>query len=141
MMTTDLEKAPPGWTFPDLFRFRDWWRSLAFEDSMKVEEYRDNGTVVVRAELPGIDPEKDVEVTVEDGLLRIHAERTKESKYENATCYHSEFHYGAFDRSIRLPAGATEADVKATYKSGILEVRVPVDKGKAEAQKVPVTAA
>jgi HSP20 family protein len=119
--------------------FGDLWNAFG-EQAMKVEEYREDGAVVVRAELPGIDPEKDVEVTVTDGVLRIHAERSQRTKKEDASHYRSEFSYGAFTRAFRLPAGASEDDVKATYKDGILEVRVPVDQGKAATQRVPVTA-
>ena len=130
------ERVP---TFADRF-FSDLWKPFGFEETMKVEEYREDGTVVVRAELPGIDPDKDVEVTVTDGVLRIHAQRTERTKHEDAKHYRSEFTYGSFGRTFRLPAGATEQDVKATYKDGILEVRVPVDERKASTQKVPVTA-
>ena len=64
--------------------FDEWARMMPFramsfphwhdvEDLIRVEEFRDNGTLVIRADLPGIDPEKDVELTVSDGMLRIHA--------------------------------------------------------------------
>ena len=109
-------------------------------DTIKVEEFVDDGTLVVKAELPGIDPDKDVELTVENGYLTLHAERHEENKEEKGTeRYYSEFKYGSFTRVIPLPTGATEADVKATYSDGILEVRMPVDAARAETYKVPVT--
>lgn len=91
------------------------------EDLIKVDEYRENGTLVVRAELPGIDPDNDVELTVADGMLHIEAERRDEEKTEEI----GELHYGSFSRSLPLPEGVTEADVTASYKDGILEIRVP----------------
>lgn len=93
---------------------------------LRVEEFVDDKTLVVRAELPDIDPEKDVEIVIEDGNLRISAERQAKSEHKNKNSYHSEFTYGSFTRTVKLPPGATEADVKATYKDGVLEIRIPV---------------
>ncbi len=104
----------------------------------RVEEFTEGNQLVVRAELAGIDPEKDVEIHVADHTLRIRAERRQETKSEEQGRYRSEFQYGSFSRSIPLPAGASDQDVKATYKDGILEVRVPVDQGEAAAKKIPV---
>jgi HSP20 family protein len=123
---------------PELFRWPEWTRLATLEDRMRLEEFTDDGTLVIRAEMPGIDPEKDVDISMSDGLLTIRAERREETKTEERNGYHSEFHYGAFSRSMRLPSGASEKDVKATYKDGILEVRVPIDKEQAAAKKVPV---
>lgn len=130
-------EAWPAVTWPSLSR----WFDTAFSggDTMKVEEFREGDALVVRAELPGIDPEKDVDVTVSNGMLRIHGERREETKSEDKGGYRSEFRYGAFTRVLPLPAGAGEADVKATYVDGILEVRVPVDAERAAAKKVQVT--
>jgi HSP20 family protein len=48
------------------------------DDLIRVDEYQDGGSLVIRAEMPGIDPEEDVEVTVSGGMLHIHAERHEE---------------------------------------------------------------
>ena len=100
---------------------------------MRVEEYLDGDTCVIRAELPGIDPDKDVEISVADGVLHLRAEREEHTEERRPEGYRSEFHYGSLARSIRLPEGATEADVSATYKDGILEIRVPAPKEAATA--------
>jgi HSP20 family protein len=107
-------------------------------DLLKVEEFTEGDEVVVRAEMPGIDPDKDVHITVSDHTLRLRAERRQESKTEENGGYRSEFHYGSFTRTVALPLGASDQDVKATYKDGILEVRIPVDRTEAEAKKVPI---
>jgi HSP20 family protein len=121
-----------------LFGWPETW-STGFQESLpKVEEYEDEGVMVVRAEMPGIDPDRDVEITVSDGTLRIKAERRQESKVEEKRGFRSEFEYGAFTRIVSLPGGVTEEDVTANYTDGILEVRMPIDSGKAEARKVPV---
>lgn len=89
---------------------------------IRVEEAMEDGTYVVRAELPGIDPERDVEITLEDDVLTVHAEREERTEEK----HRSEFRYGTFTRSLRLPAGARAEDVTAGYADGVLTVRVPM---------------
>jgi HSP20 family protein len=127
------------WFGRRMFDLPETWKGLMTDTDMKVEEFQDDGHLVVRAEMPGIDPDKDVEITVSDHLLHLRAERRSETKTEDKKGYRSEFHYGSFTRSIRLPVGATEDDVTATYNDGILEVRVPVDDGEVEAKKIPIS--
>lgn len=103
-------------------RTPQWWPA---DDFIRVEEFREDGTLVVRAELPGIDPDKDIELTVTNGMLRIQAERRQEEKHEDHGYLRQELHYGSLSRSLPLPAGVTETDVKATYKGGMLEIRIP----------------
>jgi len=132
----------PDW--PDMSRWSEWpdlfdrWPEFPLASHLKVEEFRDGDDLVVRAEMPGIDPDKDVEITLTDHTIRIRAERREETKSDDKDGYRSEFRYGSFHRSIPLPAGASDSDVKATYIDGILEIRVPVDKEVAEARKVTV---
>jgi HSP20 family protein len=108
---------------------------------VRVEEFVDGEECVMRAELPGIDPRKDVELTVVDGVLHLSAKREERSEEERSDGYRSEFRYGQLTRDFRLPEGATDADVRATYKDGILEVRVPAPKPfePETAKKIPVT--
>lgn len=105
---------------------------------LRVEELLEDDICVIRAELPGIDPEKDVEISIADGILRLSAERKEHSEEDLPEGYRSEFHYGRLARSIRLPEGATDADVIASYKDGILEVRVPAPKPAAPAAPVQI---
>lgn len=112
---------------PDLFSWDPLpTRAAATENRMKVEQFRDNGDIVVRAEMPGLDPDNDVEVTVEDDIIRIAAERKEEKQEEGDGTYRSEFHYGSFERSFRLPKDADPEKIAADYDKGILEVRIPV---------------
>ncbi|WP_244296567.1 Hsp20/alpha crystallin family protein [Kocuria rosea] len=92
----------------------------------RVEEYRDGHTVVIRAELPGIDPEQDVELTVADDVLHLRAERRERTEHKDKGGYRSEFRYGSFSRALPLPAGCRDEDISAAYRDGVLEVRVPV---------------
>ena len=115
--------------------FQDWLT----EDMIRVDEFREEGTLVVRAELPGFDPEKDVDVTVCDGMLCIEAEREEEEKSEEKGFMRHELRRGSFSRMLPLPDGVSEADIKASYKDGILEIRVPVpEPAPAPTTKVPI---
>lgn len=107
------------WTwFDDLFRDGGWRRSF------KIEETHDGGTMVIRAELPGVDPDKDVAVEIVGDELVIRGQRTETHKSESDHVHRSEFRYGSFTRSIPIPGGVDESKVEATYKDGILEVRL-----------------
>lgn len=95
---------------------------------MRVEEFIEGDACVIRAELPGIDPEKDVDVSVVDGVLHLDAERKEKHEETRPDGFRSEFHYGRLTRSVALPEGASASDVTATYEDGILEIRVPAPK-------------
>jgi HSP20 family protein len=98
------------------------------------------GDLIVRAELPGIDPEKDVEITVEDGVLTIKGERRREQKTEEENYYRFESSYGSFQRSVSLPTNVKADDIAASYENGILEVVVPKAGELSSAKKIPVAA-
>lgn len=126
-------------SWPSLFRRPFVYWTDAAEDLVRVDEYRENGTLVIRAEMAGIDPEKDVEITVAAGMLHIEAERRQEEKEEGKDYYRRELRYGSFSRDLALPEGTVESDIEASYKDGILEIRVPVGKVESEpAKKIPV---
>jgi HSP20 family protein len=110
------------------------------ESEIPVEEFVDDDTLFVRAELPGIDPERDVEIIVSDNMLHLQAQRRQDLQVvgENGLA-RQEFRYGSFARSIPLPAGAQEGDIEARYSDGILEVRLPVDMTDWSSRTVPVT--
>lgn len=111
---------------------------------MRIEERHEDGTLVVRAELPGVDPDRDVDVTVSDGVLHLTARR-EERKEERGRGggVRSEFRYGELHRDLPLPAGVDEGAVKASYRDGILEVQVPwpAEAPEEEVRHVPVTRA
>jgi len=109
------------------------WRA-GFPHSMRVEEFNRNGSFVIRAELPGVDPDTDVDITVKDRLLTIAGRR--EEQQESAQ--RSEFFYGRFMRTLTLPVGATGEDIKATYRDGILEVKIPLREAAEEPQRITV---
>jgi HSP20 family protein len=119
--------------------FPESWIDSVGEAAIKVEEYEDDDKLIIRAEAPGVNPEDDIEITLSEGMLRIMVQRKKESKHETKRHYRSEFQYGSFVRTIALPAGATDQDVKARYVDGVLEVRIPMSGKQAETKKVSIT--
>lgn len=80
--------------------------------------------VVIKAELPGIDP-ADVDIEVTDGVLTIKGERKAEEEREGEGWLVRESSYGSFERSLVLPEGVTAEEISASYNDGILEIHVP----------------
>lgn len=123
---------------PDLFRRLfdfDWDTSW-----LRVEEFIDGQTRVIRAELPDIDPDHDVELSLTDGLLHIRAERHEKTEHRDKESYRSEFRYGSFVRNLALPEGTRAEDIHASYKDGVLEIRVTMpEETKAPTTKLPIT--
>jgi HSP20 family protein len=95
--------------------------------------------VIVKAELPGMDP-KDVDVTVRGDVLSLRGERKKEEEEKGESFHRVERSYGAFSRSIRLPAEVDVNKVKATYKEGVLNINLPKTK-QASVKKIEVKTA
>ena len=116
-----------------LFAGRGWTTT----GMIPVDEYTEEGALVVRAELPGIDPETDVELTVSDHTLRIDAERKEEEKVKEKGYLRHEVRCGSFSRTLPLPEGVTEGDITANYQDGILEIRIPTPQVE-PAKKIPI---
>jgi HSP20 family molecular chaperone IbpA len=138
-MSTLLRRDPKTMV-PDLI---DWFEEPFMtlrpflSQPIRIEDYVEGDHYMVRAELAGIDPAKDVEVTVGAGYLRIHAERSDRTEGKRR----SEFRYGSFTRSLPLPANADEDQVTATYRDGILTISVGLkSEAKASAKKIEVKA-
>lgn len=131
--------------------FEEWMRTQPMrrllgaetpgEEIIRVDEYRDDDVQVIRAELPGIDPDEDVELTVSGGMLRIDAERRVEEQSEERGVTRREMHNGRFTRSLPLAEGATGEDIDASYADGVLEIRVPVAQPatRPEPKRIPVS--
>jgi HSP20 family molecular chaperone IbpA len=109
-------------------------RGYGLAPYVRVEDFMEEGAYVLRAELPGINPDDDVEVSVENDVLTIHGERREETKEKNRR----EFHYGSFLRSVTLPKGADAEHITASYTDGVLEVRVPTTTEVAPSVRIPV---
>ena len=124
--------------FPDL---ADWleapWTGpppLPTGQVFRLEETIQDKCYVIRAELPGLDPENDIEVTVDGRILTIRAER----RQQDSGPHRSEFRYGSLTRAVRLPARVDAADVTARYDKGVLEISIPVGAVKPEGTRIPI---
>jgi HSP20 family protein len=96
---------------------RDVWRP-----AMDIKE-RD-GNVIIHAELPGVKKEN-VSIELKEGVLTISGEKKEEKKEEKDKFYRMERMYGKFTRSIALPEGVNESNIKAVFNDGVLEVTFP----------------
>ncbi|MFE4544392.1 Hsp20/alpha crystallin family protein [Arthrobacter sp. NPDC056727] len=107
---------------------------------LRVEEYREADALVVKAEAPGIDPDNDVDITLAGSQLQITVRREEKSEHKDKEGYRSEFRYGAFSRTVSLPAAVNQDDIQASYTDGVLEVRVPLpEESAAGGRKVRVS--
>lgn len=87
--------------------------------------YQTDQEVVATAELPGLASKEDIEVLLTENSLTIRGEVKREGEERQEDYYHSERFYGTFSRTVPLPAEVKPEQARATYKNGILEVRVP----------------
>ena len=124
--------------FPDL---ADWLESpwsgpppFPTGQVFRLEETIRDKCYVIRAELPGLDPENDIEITVDGRILTIRAER----RQQDSGPHRSEFRYGSLTRAVRLPARVDAADVTARYEKGVLEISIPVGAVKPEGTRIPI---
>ena len=102
---------------------------------IRIEERIEDERYVLRAELPGIDPAKDVQLTFAHGELRLQVER-QETHTEKGR---SEFHYGTLFRAVVLPPGAKPDTLAATYTDGILEVSALIGETGPAAKTIPIS--
>ncbi len=91
----------------------------------------------ITADVPGIEPDK-LEVTCENGVLRISGEKCAASEKKNGGYHRIERSYGRFARSFRLPDSADLANVKAKSKNGVLKLTVPKTK-ESKARRIPIS--
>jgi HSP20 family protein len=101
---------------------------------IRVENFQEKDRYVLRAEVPGIDPKRDVKVTVDGGVLTVEAERSEETHDKHRT----EFRYGALRRSVTLPPTADQENISARYDKGVLEVMVPLHGQEPSGRTIPV---
>lgn len=113
------------------------WEGEAATLVPAVECFTREKNVVLRAELPGVDPEK-VEITVHGDRLVVRGEKESQRKEEDRNFWFQEFSYGRFERSFVLPEGVKAEDIKASFQNGVLEVTFPA-KELPETKRIPIT--
>jgi HSP20 family protein len=100
-----------------------------------IDVVRDNGNLVVRADVPGIKPEE-VKIEVEDDILTVSGTHEERREEKDKHFLRRERRYGSFSRSMALPPGVEAKKIKAKTHDGIVEVTIPLPK---EAKKEAVT--
>jgi len=121
-MTTMVRHTGPS-LVPDVLGWLEAAVPFGGRPLFAVEEFTDDRGYVLRAELPGRDPQEDILVTVANGNLTIAAKREQAKRDSERT----EFQYGSVSRIVSLPTGVKPGDISANYSQGILEVRIPVN--------------
>jgi HSP20 family protein len=96
--------------------------TTAWAPALDISERKD--AYLVTVELPGLEPE-DLDITMEDGLLTIKGERQFTSESSEQQFHRVERRYGAFRRSITLPAQVQADQIEATFDNGVLQIVVP----------------
>ena len=94
--------------------------------------------LTVTAELAGLD-QKDVDVSVEDGVLTIRGQKSDEREHEDKKVYLYERNYGSFERSFALPSTVHADDIRAEFEKGVLKIHLPKDgEAKPKGRKVEI---
>jgi HSP20 family protein len=101
-----------------------------------LESYVDNGRLIIRADLPGIDP-KDIEITASSDQLIIRGKREQQREEKERDFIYREVEYGGFERLVKLPGGVNPDQIKASYQNGVLELTVPL-REQSQTRKVPI---
>jgi len=132
--------------FEDFFRrpFGRPWSPLIprlFEEmrpSPSVDIYEDKDDIVVKSELPGMTKD-DIEVNITANTITISGKKKAEEKIEEKNYYRLERSYGSFSRSFELPVEIKPDKAKASFKDGVLEVRLPkTEEAKSKVHKVTI---
>lgn len=143
-MTLLRHRASPGdglaFTAEDwrALMWHRWMSRIGVEPLMPVEEYEEEGTLVVRVDIPGVNPDTSLDVYMTDHSLTITTERQAERQTEQPRYVRQEINYGRNARTLPLPAGVVDNDVKAVYRDGVLEVRFPLAESSTSVQSIPV---
>jgi HSP20 family molecular chaperone IbpA len=117
-------------TFDDVLRrtLGDFGSSLLSSRAWApaLDAYVEGEELHVKVELPGIDPDSDVDIEVTNGVLRVSGERKQDETHGENGWFRREMHYGSFERRIALPEGIDASNVRASYDAGVLDITVPL---------------
>jgi HSP20 family protein len=103
-----------------------WWpgRAEGYASAPALDVYEENDDIIVKAELPGLTKD-DIEVNVTDHQLTLKGEKKKKEEIKEDDYYRCERSFGSFSRVVDLPADIQTDKAKASFKDGLLEIRVP----------------
>ncbi|MGB9867013.1 MAG: Hsp20/alpha crystallin family protein [Bacillota bacterium] len=134
----DITRWSPLFGLTRMLEPSRWLEEWASWRGPSVDIFQAGNDLVITAEVPGIDP-ADLDVRVSEDSLTIKGSTGKEERQQREGVYYSERRYGNFYRSIPLPVEVQPEKARATYRNGVLEVRVPAaESGNGRAVKVDV---
>jgi HSP20 family protein len=93
--------------------------------AQRIDVYETENEVVASCEIPGLEKKDDVQIHVDNNVLTISGSINKTHEVKEDQIHRQERFYGRFQRSVTLPAAVNEDEVTATYKNGVLEIRMP----------------
>jgi HSP20 family protein len=96
--------------------------------SPKADIYEKDDSIVIKAELPGVD-KNDVQVDLNDRILKIRGERKSDNEIKEENYYRKETSFGKFERAFTLPVDGESDQIKAEYKDGVLKIEIPKPEG------------
>lgn len=125
--------------FPRFPRLFEEIEAAEEEFALPVESFVKDGNLVVRADVPGLEP-KDIDLSVLGNVLTIKGERKDQKEVKKENYFRREISYGAFERHVTLPEGIETDKIKASFKNGVIEITMPMAK-EAVAKKIPLEGA
>ncbi len=125
--------------------FDDWfvgprslWAMPALSSVFPVDVYREDGNLVIKAEVPGVTSEE-LDISVKDNVLTISGETRAEEEVKEENYVRRERRYGSFSRSLALPVEAEGDKAEAAFEDGVLTVTIPLaEEPQPEAVKIEV---
>jgi HSP20 family protein len=126
----DIEKAfepmfNDSWFGPFRRPWRDFWRPEEFSlEAPAIDVYEDKDDLIVKAEMPGLNKDE-IDVSVTGNTLTVKGEKKKEEEINEKDYYRCERAFGSFSRTVELPVAVKTDDIKASFKNGVLEIRLP----------------
>jgi HSP20 family protein len=123
--------------FESFFEEPLWPRTFEHAWSPAIDVYETDSEIVVKAELPGMKAE-DVEVTLAENRLTLKGEKKRSEETKGENYYRMESVYGSFLRTIPIPVPVKKDEIKATFKDGVLEIRLKKDEVKEKSLKIDV---
>ncbi len=118
--------------------FGEWSLDSGHRWAPAIDVERRDGTLIMRADMPGVKPEE-ISIEVEDDMLTVSGKHEETTEEKDKHYLHRERRYGFFSRSIALPAGVDVSKISAETHEGVLEVTVPLPKEVTASKKVTIT--
>ena len=100
--------------------------------------YEDDGNIIVKIQMPGIDVDK-VDISIEDNILTVSGSREEEKEIEKKNFYKKEIRSGEFSRSFALPHKVSEAKAQAKCENGILTITLPKVSSEEKSKKIKIS--